>query len=393
MLKKVIPLFAFWLLCFLPNIFAEEIPILSDSSAISILTCSPGDELYSAFGHTAVRVKDDSTGMDVVFNYGVFSFSQPGFYKNFVQGRMRYMLGVDAYEDFYASYVMENRSIIEQKLNLTNDEKRKIFAYLAWNSLKENREYLYDFFWDNCATRPIAVFDTILGSKIKYDLTTGFQKDKTMHDMLRLYVHDRPWVDFGFDLILGLPCEIEAKPRYQTFLPDYEKILFDNATVNGQPFVTESEEVLARGPSQRKPATILPVHVTGLLLLIALALTFVEYKKNIRFWWFDFIVFFIMGFFGIFFLCLWAFTDHYSLPKNLNVLWAIPTHLIVAFFMLPKNKPKWLSRYALFTGVAMIGLLLMWKFSPQPFNYALLPIVFMMGVRGFSMFNYLSKQK
>lgn len=393
MLKKVVSIYLFLVVWAFNATAAKDVPILSDSSRITLLTCTPGEELYSAFGHTAIRIVDDSLRIDVVFNYGTFDFNQPGFYQNFVKGRMRYMLGVDYYNDFYLMYVAEGRGITEQHLNLNIQERQKVFNYLAWNSEKENREYAYDFFWDNCATRPIAVFDTVLGNKIKYEYNNGFEKGKTMHDMLRLYVYDRPWVDFGFDLILGMPCEIEAKPRYQTFLPDYVLVLFDNASVNAEPFVTKKEVVLERQMgTPNQGFQFLPVHVTILLLLIAAGITLLEWKNKNHYWGFDFFIFFLLGLFGVFFICLWAFTDHYSLPKNLNMLWAVPTHFIVSFFLLKKKKPSWLKPYSLFTGAAMVVLLAFWKFSPQPFNYALLPVVLTMAIRSFNMYSFLNKQ-
>ena len=107
------------------------------------------------------------------------------------------------YSEKAQEYVEEKRSVVEQELRLTTDDKKKIFATLYTNALPQNRNYPYDFFWDNCATRPRDVFEKVLGSRLEYktDSTCGFAQHKTMHDMLRRYVHNRPWVDFGFDLI------------------------------------------------------------------------------------------------------------------------------------------------------------------------------------------------
>jgi hypothetical protein len=194
----------------------------SDSIKISLLTCGPGQELYSAFGHTGIRVVDYINRTDRVYNYGTFDDQQPLFYPHFVQGQMIYSLSVNDYSDFMVEYVEEHRQVDEQDLYLTTPDKQKLVMFLNNNALPQNCNYQYDFFWDNCATRPRDVFERILGSRLSYSNadSCGFAKNKTMHDMLRLYVHDRPWVDFGFDLILGLPCEVKATPRNQTFLPD-----------------------------------------------------------------------------------------------------------------------------------------------------------------------------
>ena len=99
---------------------------LSDSSRMSLITCAPGDELYSCFGHSAIRVTDYRQGFDIVFNYGTFDFNQPGFYVNFVRGHMIYMLGVDRFDEFRSQYIYEQRSVYEQELNLSNADQVKV---------------------------------------------------------------------------------------------------------------------------------------------------------------------------------------------------------------------------------------------------------------------------
>jgi len=365
---------------------------LSDSTKISLLTCAPGKELYSAFGHTGIRIIDYKQHIDVVFNYGTFDDQQPGFYFNFVKGRMIYSITYDNFPDFMAEYVEEKRSVVEQDLKLTNNDKQKVFAYLYNNALPQNRNYAYDFFWDNCCTRPRDIFEKVLGSRLEYktDSSCGFAQNKTMHDMLRLYVHDRPWVDFGFDLILGLPCEVPATPRNQTFLPDYLNKLFACATVDGQPFVTGTRNIIEHSP----PVFIVPfqpVHVTMFLMLLGFFVFFMERRRGIHYYKFDFFVFLFAGLFGIFFICLWAFTTHYSLPKNMNMLWLIPTHFIAAFLLLKKDKPAWLKYYFLFTYLLMMVLLLGWKYNPQPANIAFAPLIILFAARSITIFTHQQK--
>ena len=360
---------------------------LSDSTKISLLTCAPGTELYSAFGHTGVRVIDYKQHMDVVFNYGTFDDQQPGFYVNFVKGRMIYSITYEGYTDFMSEYVEEKRGVVEQDLRLTNDDKQKVFQFLYNNARPENRNYPYDFFWDNCSTRPRDVFEKVLGSRLEYkiDSTSGFAQHKTMHDMLRLYVHDRPWVDFGFDLILGLPCEVPATPRNQTFLPDYLEKLFACAVVDGQPFVTETRNVLTY-PLPIIIVPLLPVYVTMALMLIGFFVIFMERRRQTHYYKFDFFVFLTAGLFGLFFICLWAFTTHYSLPKNMNMLWLMPTHLVVAFLLLKKQKPGWLKFYFLATYIFMMILMLGWKYNPQPINIAFAPLMILLAARSITIF-------
>jgi hypothetical protein len=358
---------------------------LSDSAQISLLTCSPGKELYSAFGHTGIRVTDYKNGFDVVFNYGTFDFDQPGFYTNFLKGKMRYMISTDRFDNFCDQYIYEQRRVEEQVLNLTVEEKQKIFAFLYWNAQPQNREYLYDFFWDNCATRPRDVFEKTLNGKLHYTYA-GFDTTKTMRQTLKPYVAQMPWVDFGFDLILGLPCEIRATPRNQTFLPDRLQLLFEHATVNGQPFVT-AHHVVVNLPFKPQPFKgVTPLMVTFVLLLLGLAANMWERFNNTHLWSFDVVLFFVAGLLGTFFLCMWLFTAHYSVPKNLNMLWLVPTHLFISFLLMRKNKPAWLQYYFAATFAFMVLLVITWKWNPQPYNLAALPLILLLANRALKIF-------
>lgn len=370
-----------------------QVPMLSDSSRITLLTVTPGEELYSAFGHTGIRVTDYKNDFDVVFNYGTFDFEQEGFYVNFVKGKMLYRIGVESFAGFYNSYIEEKRGVTEQVLRLTTEEKKQVFAFLYNNTLPENRNYYYDFFWDNCATRPRDVFEKILGKRLQYHTeNAGFETGKTMHDMLRIYVNKRPWVDFGFDLILGLPCEVEATPRSQTFLPDYLAKYFDCATVDGQPFVT-SKEVLIKYEPVYSEDVFTPKLLCGLLALIALAIAVYERYKSTHNFKFDFALFLVAGLLGLLFLCLGLFTAHYSTPKNMNMLWLIPTHAIVAGFLLKANKPGWLKYYFALTGILMLILLVAWPYMPQPYSPVAKWLVFALGLRAFTITDYLRRTK
>jgi len=366
---------------------------LSDSATISLLTVVPGEELYSAFGHTGIRVTDHKQGFDVVFNYGTFDFDQPGFYVNFTMGKMLYMMGIDRFEDFKYQYEhYEKRRVTEQVLNLTTDDKQQIFKFLDWNAQSENRNYRYDFFWDNCCTRPRDIFEKQLGNRIQYNYSS-FDTTKTMRQTLKPYVANMPWVDFGFDLILGLPCEIKATPRNQTFLPDKLEQLYEHTTVNGQPFVT-AHNVIVDLPFQPAPFKgITPIMVTFGLLMLALALGFIERIKNIHFWWFDFLIFFAFGLLGMLFTFLGLFSEHYSVPKNLNCLWLIPTHFIVCFFLFKKQKPVWLQYYFAATFVLMLLLLVVWKWNPQPYNLAVLPLILLAANRAMRIFLRIKLQR
>ena len=125
----------------------------SESMQISLLTCSPGKVAYEKFGHTAIRIFDPAQVVDVVFNYGVFSFETNNFYYKFIKGETDYMLGAAQTADFLAAYALRNSSVTEQVLNLTQKEKEKLVEMLTVNYQPENRSYRYNFVYDNCSTR------------------------------------------------------------------------------------------------------------------------------------------------------------------------------------------------------------------------------------------------
>jgi hypothetical protein len=358
--------------------------ILSGSSRISLLTAAPGEELYSAFGHTGIRVTDYKNNLDVVFNYGTFDFGQPGFYTNFVKGKMLYMLSVSSFDNFMKEYVYDQRSVSEQVLHLGFTDKQKIFSFLHNNALPENREYFYDFFWDNCATRPRDVFENVLGNRIQYHTdNASFEKNKTMHDMLRIYVGNRPWIDYGFDLILGLPCEMIASPRDQTFLPDYLAKYIACASIDGKPLVSNTE-LLLLFPLPEINTAFRPVLLSIILVFIALTVWIIEQKRKTHFYTFDFALFLPMGLLGTFFLSLWIFTSHYSVPENLNLLWLLPSHAVVAFLLLKKKKTLWLRFYFTGTCILMILLLIGWQWLPQRYNMAVMPLLLLLAFRSAS---------
>ena len=165
-LKFFLPLYLCCLIAF------SQTYRLTGESEIAVMTLGPYQpELYSAFGHTAIRVSDPGIGIDWVFNYGVFDFEQENFYLNFAKGKMVYQLGLAYYEPFRDLYIGEDRDVKEQYLNLTLEEKQEFFDFLMNNRKPENREYLYNYVYDNCATKVPDVLGEIFGDRIKYDLS------------------------------------------------------------------------------------------------------------------------------------------------------------------------------------------------------------------------------
>jgi hypothetical protein len=360
---------------------------LSNKAEISIITCGPTQaELYSAFGHSAIRVYDSLNQIDAAYNYGLFSFDQPNFYLNFARGSSFYILGVHSYPDFRYTYIHYNRSLHEQKLNLTPEQKQKVFDFLQWNALPENRSYRYDYFYDNCATRVRDVFDKTLKGEVKFD-STYIKTDYTIRNLTDLYLQQQPWGDLGIDICLGLPMDKKASPYEYMFLPDYIESSFDHATINGEPLVKRKISVYeaAAEPVESLPH---PFLVFGIFLLVTVVISFFDWKKKKLSKWFDLILFTVLGLVGVVLLLLWTSTDHKAAASNFNLLWALPTHLLV-WGLLKKAPSVFIKNYFLVAAIITGLLLITWAILPQQINVFLVPLVVAILVRAAIIYHHL----
>lgn len=361
---------------------------LSDKAQISVITCGPWQgAVYTAFGHSAFRVNDPANGIDYAYNYGVFDFDQPNFYINFARGHNYYMLGVHDYRQFEASYIRHNRYIHEQVLNLTPAETQKLYDFLEWNALPENQYYLYDYFYDNCATKLPEVVTKVFGDSVRFD-GSHITTDYSIRELTDLYLQHQPWGDLGIDIGLGLPMDKKASPYEYMFLPDYVEAGFANATItrNGSVYPLVKERVsIYESRDEDIPKTFFhPLLVFGLFFLLTSVISYLDIKRGKLSNYFDITLFTIVGFLGLSLLLLWLATDHRAAARNLNLLWALPTHLIAVFAFI-KN-PKWLEKYFLAVAVLSVLLLLMWGILPQKLHYSLIPLVASLGLRSYTQY-------
>jgi hypothetical protein len=357
---------------------------------ISLLTCSPGSEVYSYFGHCAIRVKDINTNYDKVFNYGTFSFDQPNFYLKFIRGKLLYQLSVNSFTRFVSEYESEDRWVMEQVLNLNVADKQAFLEKLTINVRPENRQYLYDFFFDNCATRPRDVLENSLPNRISF-LETTQGESLSFRQLIDPYITKNAWVDFGIDLILGLPTDRKATVREYMFLPDYLMNAFATAQITDSlgrkvPLVKEVRQVVKAQLPAEPQSPFTPTLLFALVFVAGLAITLWQFKKKSFHPAFDFIFFSILGLFGFLFLFFWFGTDHKVLAFNLNLLWAFPLHLIAAALLLFKNTPAWVGKY--FGAVGIVGLLvlLFWIWLPQQLHHSLIFLVALMTLRAMVLF-------
>ena len=175
----------------------------SCSLRITLLTCSPGEELYTSWGHSALRVENRSNHSDLIYNYGTFDFDDPSFYSKFIQGKLLYFVSVDSFENFVYEYRYYQRGITEQILNLSCEEKQRLSAALQENAKEENKYYQYDFLSDNCTTRlRDMVFRNLAGTITTRNILP--QPNITFRKLIHQYLDSgrEYWSQLGIDILL-----------------------------------------------------------------------------------------------------------------------------------------------------------------------------------------------
>lgn len=360
---------------------------LSNEARISLITVLPGEELYSLFGHSAFRVYDPVLGLDELFNYGTFDFRDPlSFAFRFAYGKLDYMLSSESYpRSLYAYATYEHRPVIEQVLNLSPDQAQSVYHYLSINALPENRTYRYDFLFDNCSTRLRDVLEITLGDDIRFAPVPN--PEKSFRHLLDPYVADRPFLDLGFDLLLGVQTDRVASPKEATFLPLILMESFEHATVqsagNVQPLVARTDTVYWT-PGADTPKTALPWAsiLMWIVFIAGAALTASECRSGRHAnRYLDALVFGVAGVVGLVATFMWFFTEHNVTTNNMNLLWAWPTHLIVVVLLWRRSVPGWLQVY--FGAAAAVNVLTvaLWWAWPQQFHSAILPIILLLAIR------------
>lgn len=356
------------------------VPSLTDDSRASLITCGPGEELYEGFGHTAILVLDPNLGIDRVYNYGTFDFNQPNFYLNFTRGNLLYQLAVGRFSNFVRAYAYYDRSVHEQVLNLNLAQRQRLFEMLEENAQPENRDYLYDYFFDNCSTRPRDIIEASLGGIISYDSSHVEMPRKSIRQLVdRCIKRDMPWGDLGIDICLGSRIDRNATAREYTFLPGELELAFDHSTIftdeGLQPLVMQKmvhyeSEARVVGTSWFAPQ---PLFV-GILLFLAVIVTFLRIAGK-RTSVFEGTVFLLIGLLGWSLLLLWFGTNHTAATNNWNLVWAFPAHLFYGIALFKRERPKWVRMYTFGVIGISLALLLGWEFLPQMLHYSLRFIV------------------
>ena len=356
--------------------------LLSEQSQISVLVCGPGQELYSKFGHAAIRIIDNKKNIDRVFNYGTFDPSMPNFYTKFLKGKMLYELSVTNTVQFLYTYQMEKRWVKELILNLGQEEKQRLFNFLEINALAENKYYLYDFVHNNCATAIIDVLQNELGETIEHNYNEE-DYNKSFRNLIHEYLENNSWNRVGIDLVLGSVMDKTEKYPAYAFLPDYTAEQIKQMKV-GQENLVRSERNLLRFTYNEisTPFLLAPGFWIGLFSLIILLLNYMDFKNGMRTWILDQVLFSIFGIMGVFLCFMWFGTDHKSTKFNFNVFWINPLFLILGIVLGKHKFVKYWHHIVLFVIlILMLSHSIIWISGYQELSPMFIPLIVVIYLR------------
>lgn len=370
--------------------------ILSDSAELSLLTNAPWDEaIYTIFGHTSVRVKDPARKLDSVFDFGIFNMRKDNFILLFIKGETDYMVIASDYQDYLENRMNGGIGVVEQIFNFTQEEKQDIFDALVINTLPENRVYRYNYFYDNCSTRPRDIIEKYIKGKLIYAAT---DKKQTYRDLVHECSSSHPWMRFGIDLVIGADADKTITDRQKDFLPEYLMRAYEGAIIKNdisdvsRKLLLSTDIILKPKPfSENLPVT--PLYAGLLLLVLTLIISFVSYQKRIftisKI--FDTLLFMTAGLAGCIIFFLMFFSIHPCTSSNWNIIWLNPLQLIVAFLFFAKSLSKYVYYYHFINFVALLAFLLAWCLIPQQLEIAFIPFIMSIAIR--SLMNILQQKQ
>jgi Domain of unknown function (DUF4105) len=347
------------------------LPALSPASKISLVTCSPGDELYTAFGHSAIRVLDPELGIDRLYNFGTFDMSVGNFYLRFARGDLLYQLSVDQGDADIEEHGALGQGVTEAQLNLTPEQKQSLFGALETNLAPENRYYRYDFLLDNCSTRVRDAFEKTIGTPVADQTVTRV----TFRQMLDPYLDRIPWIRFGIYLLLGAGVDRLVTPREACFLPANLESAICQTKLSDTAFAQSPVRLFPARPLPRIPRALDPEIVFSVVLAAWIGLWALRGGRASRV--ISALVYIVFGFTGLFLVVLAANTLHWEAYQNWNVAWLVPTHLVagIGLLFVPANKVLMLRLYLFLAMVEGLVFMVSSPWLPQRFHPAIYPLV------------------
>ena len=323
-----------------------------DRIQISLLTCSPGKEVWAQYGHTAIRYYDKESGEDLAINYGIFSLDQTYFIPRFVLGMTDYRMGVQPMDMFLAQYSYEGRGVVEQVLNLSAEDKEVIYKALQENMKPENVVYRYNYFFDNCTTRARDMLVNHLHGKVVYPPA---EEDATFRSMIHKWNNKYEWTQFGEDLLLGVNADRKTTKSEQQFLPENLRTDFDKARYNGKPLVKETNVLLDAETEVAEPVFPLsPLSIALIFAVISLVMMLFSYRRQQVYWAWDLALMLTSGLMGIIFFVM-IFSQHPCVSLNFILLFFNPLPLFFLYNTIKKKKVIWWKIWGVLIILGLFG--------------------------------------
>lgn len=343
----------FFAVLFSNNSFGSDSPY-----RISLLTYSSGAELYSTFGHSALRVQDSLLNTDFVYNYGTFDFYEPGFYLKFIKGKLLYSLSRLPTEYVIRATSKENRELFENELLLNPKEKTTLIKILENNYLPENRTYLYDFFYDNCATRIIDVIDSATDNRFNVNEVVNYTPT-AFSKLIRPCLDEHKWTKLGMDIVMGLAALKKASLEETAFLPEHLLLFLSFSTDLGtnEALLGEKKTLLSSFPDNSIPTRLSPRIAFLFIFMFSLGIKYYENKYCKPFKWLDKIIIGLPVFIGILLISFWVISSHNIYAWNHSLLWANPLLAIHFFSKISKTKVYRYTITLFLTGALIISIL------------------------------------
>ncbi len=376
-MKKVILFINLFFLLSSPILFSQA----ENDTVVYLITCGPGTDTYSIYGHSALRVEIKSAESDKIYNWGVFDFDTPNFAWKFAKGRLNYSLEDYSLNSFLSYYFDEERYVISQKININAGEKRRLLELIIENLKPENAEYRYDFFYDDCSTRIRDLLEKAVGTTLLYP-PVELNDPPTFRQMVGKYQAPYPWYKFGVDLIMGSSGDKEALFRDRMFLPIDLKDGLSKAVINrGDKMVPLLQNPVVildfEAPVVKSKLITGPMILFVSLMILVIILTGVIKNKKIS-RRIDIVIYSVYSVLAILMIFFNFFTDHQQMRMNLNIIWLNPV-IIVCLIMILLNKPVQIWFRTVFVLTALF--LVLHFFLPQEFNLAFIPLAVIMLVR------------
>jgi hypothetical protein len=351
-----------------------------DRTEVYLITCGPGTETYSIYGHSALRIFKPGLDSDIIYNWGVFDFETPNFVWKFAKGRLEYMLAEENFSRFLALYNHEKRYVIQQRIFLDSAETVKLEMLVNENLRPENRKYKYDFFYDDCSTRIRDLLEKSLSGKLIYPQEDGSKT--TFRDLTDTYQEKYQWLKLGIDLIMGSPGERKATVRDKAFLPVEMQQVFSETLVQREgklvPLLSSPETLLDFPAPALKSGFLTSPALAALIFMILIVVSTLTLKNKRFVNYIDILVFSLYSILAVMMIFFNFFTDHAQMRWNLNIIWLSPVLIVcLAALILGRSWTIWFRILFYLTAFFLVFQFLL----PQEFNIAFIPMAVVIAFR------------